>query len=211
MTNFIPIFPLSVVVYPGEVLNLHIFELRYKQLIRECIALKKPFGIPSMIGDKVSEFGTLVEVTFLEKEYDNGEMDICTKGLKVFRVLEIIREVPDKLYSGAIVNYPDNPEAGNAALMAKVLDAIRELHAILKISKDFHKPDKELVSYDVAHHAGLSPGQEYEMLQLMDELHRLEYLKRHLKKVIPLMSEMENLKERVKLNGHFRNLSMENF
>ncbi|HEY6082739.1 MAG TPA: peptidase S16, partial [Chitinophagaceae bacterium] len=67
------------------------------------------------------------------------------------------------------------------------------------------------VSYDVAHHAGLSLEQEYEMLQLMDELHRLEYLKRHLKKVIPLMSEMENLKERVKLNGHFRNLSMENF
>lgn len=211
MTNFIPIFPLSVVVYPGEQLNLHIFELRYKQLIRECMASKKPFGIPGMIDDKVSEFGTLVEVTFLEKEYDNGEMDICTKGLKVFRVLEIIREIPDKLYSGAIVNYPDNPEAGNAALMARVLDDIRELHAILKISKDFHKPDKELVSYDVAHHAGLSPTQEYELLQLLDELHRQEYLKRHLKKVIPLMSEMENLKERVKLNGHFRNLSMENF
>ena len=39
--------------------------------------------------------------------HDNGEMDIKTKGIKVFRILEVIKEVPDKLYSGAIVNYPD--------------------------------------------------------------------------------------------------------
>ena len=55
MTNFIPIFPLSIVVYPGEDLNLHIFEPRYKQLIAECIATKKPFGIPAVIGNNMNE------------------------------------------------------------------------------------------------------------------------------------------------------------
>ena len=59
MTNFIPIFPLSVVMYPGETLNLHIFEPRYKELIRECTSQKKPFGIPSVINGKVTELGTL--------------------------------------------------------------------------------------------------------------------------------------------------------
>ena len=44
MTNFIPIFPLNLVVYPGEKLNLHIFEPRYKQLIRECHANGNPLG-----------------------------------------------------------------------------------------------------------------------------------------------------------------------
>lgn len=48
MINFIPIFPLDIVVYPGEHLNLHIFEPRYKQLIRECLDEQKHFGIPSV-------------------------------------------------------------------------------------------------------------------------------------------------------------------
>lgn len=211
MTNFIPIFPLSVVVYPGEELKLHIFEPRYKQLIRECVDAKKNFGIPAMINDKLEEFGTLMSVSAVEKEYENGELDIRTRGLQVFRLLEVIREVPDKLYAGAIVNYPENREDHHPVLMKKVLAAIRQLHDVLKVSKAFSKPDGELAAYDVAHHAGLSLQQEYEVLQLLDELHRLEYLKRHLKKVIPLMSEMENLRERVKLNGHFRNLGTGSF
>jgi hypothetical protein len=60
MTNFIPIFPLSIVVYPGEDLNLHIFEPRYKQLISECNTTKKPFGIPTVIDKKMKDFGSLV-------------------------------------------------------------------------------------------------------------------------------------------------------
>ena len=51
MINFIPIFPLGIVVYPGESLNLHIFEPRYKQLVTECFAEKKMFGIPAVINN----------------------------------------------------------------------------------------------------------------------------------------------------------------
>ena len=80
MTNFIPIFPLSVVVYPGEELNLHIFEPRYKQLIKECNEQKKPFGIPTVIESKLQDHGTLVHIIELSKVYDNGEMDIKTQG-----------------------------------------------------------------------------------------------------------------------------------
>ncbi len=49
MTNFIPIFPLGIVVFPGEDLNLHVFEPRYKQLITDCFGEKKPFGIPTVL------------------------------------------------------------------------------------------------------------------------------------------------------------------
>src|SRR5262245_25096405 len=136
MTNFIPIFPLGIVVYPGEPLNLHIFEPRYKQLIKECHEQKKPFGIPTVIDKKLQDYGSLVEITEICKLEENGEMDIRTFGSKVFRILEVIREIPDKLYSGAIVNYPDNKEQGNIELMRKVMTGIRELHQALKVSKD---------------------------------------------------------------------------
>lgn len=208
MTNFIPVFPLGIVVYPGEMVNLHIFEPRYKQLINECYTEGKPFGIPTVIDNRLSEMGTLVRITQLVKTYDNGEMDIKTVGLRVFRVLELIRNVPDKLFSGAIVNYPDNFEGPvKRDLMLRVVNAIRELHRLLNIEKDFHKPDDELASYDIAHHVGLSLEQEYELLGLLREEQRQEYIKRHLGKVLPVIAEMETLKERVKLNGHFKNLS----
>jgi uncharacterized protein len=207
MTNFIPIFPLGIVVYPGEDLNLHIFEPRYKQLIKECHELKKPFGIPPVIENNMKDFGSLVTITELSKAYDNEEMDIKTKGEKVFRILEVIKSVPDKLYSGAIVNYPDTHERGNVELMRKVMAGIRDLHRLLKVTKEFNKPDEEIRCFEVAHHIGLSLEEEYELLGLLDERQRQEYLKRHLTKVIPMVAGMEQLKEKIKLNGHFKNLS----
>ncbi len=206
MTNFIPIFPLGIVVFPGEQLNLHIFEPRYKQLITECSAEKKAFGIPVVIDNKMAETGTLVEVTEITSIYEDGKMDVKTKGVKVFNLLEIIREIPEKLYSGAIVTYPENITATSSLLLQKVLNGVRELHRALNISKDFKKPDEELCSYDVAHHAGLSLQEELEFIGLQQELQRLEYLKRHLTKILPVMAEMETLKEKVKLNGHFKHL-----
>jgi uncharacterized protein len=205
MTNFIPIFPLGIVVYPGENLNLHIFEPRYKQLIIECYAAKKPFGIPVVIENKLQDYGSMVEINELSKMHDNGEMDIKTKGVKVFRILEIIKDVPDKLYSGAIVNYPDNFEKENPDMMRKLMSSIRDLHQLLKVNKEFKKEDGEVNCYDVAHHIGLSLEEEYELLGLFDERQRQEYLRRHLAKVIPMLTGMELLKEKIKLNGHFKN------
>jgi len=207
MTNFIPLFPLSIVVFPGEELNLHIFEPRYKQLINESKDGDKPFGISAVLDDKISELGTLVAVTEITTEYDNGEMDIKTKGLQVFRILEIVKEVPDKLFNGAIVNYPATVEKSNAVLMQKVIEITLQLHSLLNIKKDFKKINSKLRSFDLAHHAGLSLQEEYELLGLFTEYQRQEYLMQHLLKVLPIISEMETLKNRVQLNGHFKNLS----
>lgn len=207
MTNFIPVFPLGIVVYPGETVNLHIFEPRYKQLITECYAEGKPFGIPPVLKSGIGEMGTLAEVVEIAEVYEDGQLDIKTRGIKVFRILEIVKNLPDKLYSGAIVNYPPNQVAQNAILMDTVVKNIRILHGLLKLNKAFTLPDDELISYDVAHHAALSVDEEYDLLGLLREDQRLEYLKRHLQKVIPVVTEMETLKDRVKLNGHFKNLS----
>ena len=188
MTNFIPIFPLSIVVFPGEEVNLHIFEPRYKQLVKECFSDVKPFGIPCIINNQVGESGTLVKVVEIVKVYDSGEMDIRTKGVSVFRILEIIKRIPDKLYSGAIVHYPNLNENGSKSLMEKVLERLREMHRLLKITKSFNNPDEKLSAYDIAHHAGLSIEEEYELLGLTQEIQRQEYLKRHLNKIISILT-----------------------
>lgn len=206
MTNFIPLFPLGIVVYPGEWLNLHIFEPRYRQLIRECKDENKVFGIPPVIANRVQETGSIVEIKELVTEYDDGRMDIRVQGTRIFRMLEVVKIIPDKLYSGAIVHYPDNRMTSNSVLLTGVLSAIRELHRRLNVTKKFRLPDEQLCSYDLAHHAGLSLEQEYELLELVDEWQRLEYLRRHLQSALPMIAEMDNLRERINLNGHFREL-----
>ncbi len=155
--------------------------------------------------------GTLVSIKEIVEVYDDGKMDIRTRGLQVFKILEIVPSLPEKLYSGAIVNYPANIETGHREILRKVVSGIRELHKLLNVTKDFGKEDDALTSYDLAHHAGLSIDEEYELLALLHELQRLEYLKRHLSKVLPVVAGMENLKEKIQLNGHFREMKGFNF
>jgi hypothetical protein len=206
MTNFIPIFPLAIAVFPGEKLNLHIFEPRYIQLILSCAETKKPFGIPIVVNGKISDIGTLVEIIEITTNYENGEMDIKTKGLTVFHVLEIIQEIPEKLYSGAIVSYPRNEVRPRPEMMKKIIVDVALLHKLLAVKKEITAEGRKLLSYDFAHHIGMSNEEEFEFLQLLQEDQRLEFMKRHLKKVIPVLKDMEILKQKIQLNGHFRNL-----
>lgn len=210
MTNFIPIFPLKIVVYPGEALNLHIFEPRYRQMIRECIADKKPFGLPPVMDDgHQADLGTLMDIVELVKEHPDGNLDIRTRGTRVFRMLEVISEIPEKLFSGAIVTYPDNVvEPSNTAIARKIVEEVRRLYALLNLEEKF--PDSEIIkSYEIAHYVGLTITQEYELLGLFNELQRLEYIRRHLNNIVPIVHELESMKERIQRNGHFRNLSLD--
>ncbi|HXL57141.1 MAG TPA: LON peptidase substrate-binding domain-containing protein [Chitinophagaceae bacterium] len=206
MTNFIPIFPLGIVAFPGEQLNLHIFEDQYKQLINECHTKKKAFGIPSVINDRIAEMGTLVKITEIVEVYTDGRMDMRAEGVSVFRILEVVKQIPGKLYSGAIVNYPHNETYQQVNMMRQVITAIRELHRLLKVNKEFNKSDEQLSSYDLAHHAGLTIEEEYELLGLLREDQRLEYLKRHLQKILPMVAGIEAMKDKIQLNGHFKEL-----
>jgi Lon protease-like protein len=207
MTNFIPIFPLQMVVFPGEDLNLHIFEPRYKQLINECFQQHKPFGIPVVINNELKDYGSLIYIKEIAQTYTNGEMDIRTKADKMFRVLEVITEIPEKLYSGAIVNYPDNNlDGGDQQVMQMLVSKMKDLHDGLQVKKDFHKAESDLTSYDIARHSGLSLQQEYEFLQLTHERQRQEYLKRHFEATLPAFEEMKRLREKIQMNGHFRNI-----
>lgn len=206
MTNFIPVFPLGIVVYPGEELNLHIFEPKYKQLINDCFETKKPFGIPTVIDGKIVEMGTVVIIKEISNRYDDGQLDIKTEGVQPFKILEFVKEIPEKLYGGAIVNYPQINNVGSPSLLRFILDGIRKLHLSLNVEKVFKNADEKLLSYDLAHHAGMNLQDEYYLLELELEIHRQEFLKRHIVKLLEVMKEMEALKQKIGLNGHFKNL-----
>lgn len=211
MTNFIPVFPLDIVVYPTEQLNLHIFEPRYKQLIKECIAEQKAFGIPVVIDKQVKEYGTSIEIVELVKEYDSGEMDIRAKGVDVFRVLEIVKSVPDRLYSGGIVSYPENDLTLDDTRTAQmILKEVERLFALLSLEEKMPKVhDADVLSYRIAHFLGMSTEQEYELMQLFKETQRLEYIRKYMSNMLPMLEGLEKAKAKIKMNGHFRGLSLD--
>ena len=88
----LPLFPLDLVLLPYESLPLHIFEPRYKKMVKNSIEQGKPFGIILKQGDEVFRKGCSVEVSKVFKEYQNGEYDILVKGTAPFDVISTKKE-----------------------------------------------------------------------------------------------------------------------
>ena len=210
MDGFLPFFPLKLVVFPGEPLNLHIFEPRYKQLIRECLDEDKTFGIPVFHKNQVLAYGTEMKVTRLVKVYSGGEMDINAVGLRVFRVNSFKNQAEGKPYAGGKVTFLPNEMNHTPAQfrklknLAKQLIELIQMHEALDVNEARH-------SFELAHKMGLSLEQEYDMLQMASECKRQEYMINHLTRALPILRQMELAREKIKMNGHFRHLDPLNF
>src|SRR5256885_5422894 len=88
----LPLFPLDLVLLPGVPLPLPVFEPRYKEMIAECLDEKKPFGVVRASSDGVAEIGCTAEIIEVTKRYDDGRMDILTRGVERFEVLQVHEE-----------------------------------------------------------------------------------------------------------------------
>jgi hypothetical protein len=203
-SSYLPLFPLNLVAFPNEKLNLHIFEPRYRQLINECLEERKTFGIPSFIGDRVQKFGTEMRVKALNRRYDDGRMDIETEGVRVFRLLQFQKLAPGKLYPGGEIEYAGEDETYGDEVRNELMVQVKRLYTLLKMPIEVDLRRSNCISYELAHKLGLSVEQEYELLTIRSEGERQAFLLRHLERAIPVVAEMERTKERIKLNGHFK-------
>lgn len=206
MTDFLPLFPLKLVAFPGEELNLHIFEPRYKQLIRECDQNGTTFGLPTFLDNKVMDFGTEIELIKIIKKGADGSMDIKTRGLGIFKIHEYYSIISDKMYSGGDIDRVTGNENGDPFMYSKILDLTEQLYEYLSIKKDIPKDRSDFSTFKIAHHVGFSLKQEYNFLTIPNELDRQEFMFNHLESLIPIVKDMERLRKRVEMNGHFKNI-----
>lgn len=207
MSIKLPIFPLGLVVFPGEKLNLHIFEPRYKQLLNDVLQEHITFGIPSYIENELKPYGTEVELLGVERVYAKGEMDVRTVGKGIFRMAEMISPMPGKLYSGAYVDYVEPIDNGDPFLGKEIVNMMRQLHLTLKIEKEELKGMNEhFTSFQLGHFVGFNVQQEYDLLTLPSERDRQFMILQHLQKILPYAMETERLKERIQANGHFKDI-----
>lgn len=205
MQKFIPIFPLKLVVFPGQTLNLHIFEPRYRQLIQECFDSGKTFAIPPVLNDRLNEFATEIRLKEISKTYANGEMDIVTEATKVLKILDVIKEIPDKLYSAAIVSEMRLMPFDTYKLNPQLQELIMKLHTFLSTDFDPFKKFENPLSFNVASYCAMSLTQQAQLLEIISERQRQLSLIQHLIQIIPTLEDANITREKVNMNGHFRN------
>jgi Lon protease-like protein len=201
MNRTLPLFPLKLVAFPYQNLNLHVFEPRYKELISDCIENKSTFAIPSYVKNKV-EYGTEMEIREVTKKYEDGKYDIKTRGKRVIKVLDMENPYQSKKYAiGAIEEIP-NKNNGDVLLKEEIYEAVQEMYDLVEV--DNRQLSMDFQIFDIAHQIGLSQEAEYELIQITEERQRQRFVLDHLKVLLPKLRDVQRAKELIQMNGHFR-------
>lgn len=161
ITAKIPFFPLGMTILPGEVVNLHIFEPRYIQLIQDCNAEEVTFGIPFVKGTQMEEYGTEVRLKKVIRVYKNGTMDILVEGLEIFKILNIVSALPNKLYSGGEIQFVKRQ------LEIRNMGLVSTLHKYNRVADEVRNPGHfrgPVTIYDIANAVSLTDKQKYKLI-----------------------------------------------
>jgi Lon protease-like protein len=191
VSSLLPIFPLELVLLPGVPLPLHIFEPRYKEMIAECLEQKKPFGVVRASSEGVADIGCTAEIVSVTKKYDDGRMDILTRGVERFEVIQVN---DDRAFLQAEISVvQDDDEDENEAEPGKpaaemVTQAVR-LHAeIAKLAgaepsgSDDHAGN---LSFLLAGSLPLDLDFKQSLLSTLSEAKRLEAVVGYLEAILP--------------------------
>ncbi|MGQ9805119.1 MAG: LON peptidase substrate-binding domain-containing protein [Chlorobiales bacterium] len=208
--NIIPLFPLPLVVCPSETLPLHIFEERYKAMIAYCrsgleYGRGKPFGVSLAYNNKLYSVGCTVDLEEIVNEYADGRLDIITTGAMRYRMLEIYK---DKPYMQASVEFFDDDDVVlDTSLRQRAITLHLKLMELINGETTVQEYDSdERASFRIAHNAGFDVLQKQKLLEMTSENARLEFIVEHFERIIPEIERAEEIKRRVRSNGHFKNL-----
>ena len=190
--NLLPLFPLDLVLLPGAPLPLHIFEPRYKEMISECLEQKKPFGIVRASEEGVAGIGCTAEIVSVTKKYDDGRMDILTRGVDRFEVLEVNEERTFLRAEISLLQDEDvKDEGGDAAsrIEQPLVELAVRLHAeIVKLAgAELSEPDETAtnLSFLLAGSLPLDLDFKQNLLATLSERKRLEAVVGYLQAVLP--------------------------
>lgn len=202
MTAYLPMFPLELVAYPTEQVALHIFEERYQQLLIDCEEQYLNFGIPTFI-DGTLHYGTEMELVKVVKRYPSGASDILCKGVRIFEMSRFDTTAGEKLYAGGEVRFLENELQGSEQNRKRLQQAFTSFYTAL--GTDLPAPlDDRFNSYTLAHKAGFTLDQEYELLQILSEDERVAFILSHLEVMTTTLAAVDRTKELIALNGHFK-------
>jgi Lon protease-like protein len=196
-----PLFPLGLVLLPGELVPLHIFEERYKLMIGECLEQESEFGIIWLSDDGLKEIGCAARITRVLERFDDGRLNILVEGTEPFRLTRRIEDLPYP--AGDVEPLADDRETDEDALeraRSRYADLVEE------VTETRPEPEAlaELDAYGMAATLEVAPAAKQVLLELRSESGRLEQLEAMFAEALQRIKMAERAAEKASGNGHLR-------
>jgi len=203
-TQHIPLFPLTVVLLPGMTLPLHIFEPRYKRMMKTVIDEEIPFGIVLARESGIATVGCTAIIREVARTYPDGRMDIVTTGESAYRVRAVHK---DKEYLEATVELmAEDLQPGPSAAATELLTLFTDCHLLLHGSPpgeiDINDQDDGLLSYRIAGELPLELETLQELLEMRVEAERRLKLIGRLNQLLPQLIQIQQIRSKAAANNH---------
>ena len=203
----IPLFPLNVVLLPGANLPLHIFEPRYRQMIRRCVEESEEFGVLLALPKGIVRVGCTAEVVEVVKRYNDGRMDILTVGREPFRIVELVdadRYARDELLEGQVDYLDDRERPLDSRICRELIELYEACHTLIfeDYPKNIQSDLAESLSYIIASTLPMDLLWKQQVLELRCEADRQERLLSYLRGWAPHLQKVERSKAQSAGNGH---------
>jgi Lon protease-like protein len=199
----LPLFPLDLVLLPGVPLPLHIFEPRYKEMIKECVDKKSPFGIIRAKDEAFVNTGCTAEVINVLKTYPDGRMNILVEGQKRFEVLQVNQE---RSFLQAEVFYlEDETDPAAASDVEKALTLHREIMELAGAkAEDSERTNASQLAYRLAGSLPFDPDFQQALLEMNSEAQRVRAIISFFERILPALHRSASAKQRAGGNGHVK-------
>lgn len=195
----IGLFPLGIVLLPTEVVALHVFEDRYKELIGECLELGCEFGLVWADEDGVRETGTRARVAEVVERFEDGRLNILVEGGERFHVERLIRG--RSFLAAEVETVEDDADAPDADSAERLTEAFRALAAAAGAEPEEPDPGSPRLSFAVAARVELAPEAKQQLLELRSEPARIERVRELLDGAREAILAARRLGEHAKKNG----------
>jgi Lon protease-like protein len=179
---------------------LHIFEPRYKEMIGECLANNRTFGVVRAVEQGLAEVGCTAEIVTVVKEYSDGRLDLVSEGRKRFELLHVDQE--RSFLRGEVLMIEDEPELPPQEDTARATQLHSELLALAGAQQDLSAADPSSLSFHLAGSLPLDLDFKQKLLSLRSEAERISLLITYLEKLIPNLQRAAHAREKAGGNGH---------
>lgn len=201
LSSLIPLFPLDVVLLPGAILPLHIFEPRYKEMIGECIEQHRPFGIVRAKEGGVAEIGCTAEIITVTKKYDDGRMDIVTQGQERFEIVHVNQE--RSFLQGDVLFLRDDPSEASREEFDKATSLYAEIMKLAGAQpENAAEIDKQQLSFHLAASLPIDLDFKQALLGMKSEPERLRAVISFFEALLPNMRRTMLARRKAGGNGH---------
>ena len=199
----LPIFELPVVLLPGELLPLHIFEDRYKRMIGHSLDSGEPFGI--VFRDEsgaARSIGCTAQVTDVLERFEDGRMNVLVAGESPFRILDRADAPEFPVGEIELIDIEDEPEPDDVEAARGARTAFAELLEQVSDEEELEQFGDE-GSYELAGRIELPADTKQRLLELRSEDERMRLLERALRTVAEAVRRSQEIGEAAKGNGSF--------